>query len=113
MFLGRACCSADSVTSGSAAEQEDNVSRHRGLSADLVGLHCSDHCSDFKTLGSVALVVDFPDVCGGKAYLVAVAGVAMGCLAGNDALREFARKCLSHRFVDIACSGHPHCLIYV
>ena len=113
MFLGRACCSADSVTSGPSAEQENNVARRRGLSADLVGLHCSDHGSDFETLGRVALVVDFPDVCGGEADLIAVAGVAVGCLAGDDALREFAGKCLSHRLVDIACSGHPHCLIYV
>ena len=79
----------------------------------LVSPDGSDHSSHFEALGRVSIVIYFAHVCGGEAYLVAVAGVSMCGLAGDDALRQFSRKCLCHRLVDIACSGHAHGLVDV
>ena len=56
-------------------------------------------------------MVDLTHMGSGKTYLVAVTRIA-GCgFAGDDLLRQFARKRLVHRCIDVAGTRHAHRLI--
>ena len=56
-------------------------------------------------------MIDFAHMCRCQTYLVTVAGVTVSGLAGNDALRKFSCHRVSDRKIDVASSGHAHCLI--
>ena len=56
-------------------------------------------------------MVDLADVGCRKTDLIAVGGISLGGLPGDDLLRELARKCLADRFVDVAGTGDTHRLI--
>ena len=49
----------------------------------------------------------------GETDLVTIAGIAVGRLLGNHALRQLARKCLGNRLVDVACTCNTHCLVNI
>ena len=77
----------------------------------MVSLHGTDDSAHLEPLGSVAVVIDFPDMGGCKPDLVAVAGIAMRSLSRDHLLRKLSRDGLGNRLVDVSRSGHPHCLI--
>ena len=113
VLLGGTCGTAYAVAAGAAAKQQYHVACRRRLPTHIRSLHGANYCADFHTLRSVTVGIDFTHVGGGKAYLVAVAGIASSRLAGNHALRELARDGVGHLGGDVACTSDTHRLIYI
>ena len=76
----------------------------RGSAHDGANLHA---------LGHVTGVIEFVDLTGGKADLVAVAGVAGGGSGYELALRQLALECLGHGDGGVAGTGDTHGLVHV
>ena len=92
MGLGRTCCAAASVASGSAAEKNYHIACGRSLAADICGRGSANDCSQLHVFGNVSLVVDFIHDSGGKTDLVSVGTVAGGSGCRNLSLRKLAWK---------------------
>ena len=69
--------------------------------------------ADLHALGHVAGVIEFVDLAGGKADLVAVAGVAGGSGGYELALRQLALERLGHGDGGVAGAGDTHGLVHV
>ena len=52
-----------------------------------------------------------PDMGRRKSDLVTVAGISLGCLAGDNLPWKFSWNRLSDRLVDVSGTGDSHCLI--
>ena len=111
--LGGAGSAADAVTAGTAAQQDDHITGGGFLAADMAGRRCAHDRADLHALGSVAGVIQLGYLAGGKADLVAVAGVTGG--GGGDQLA--LGQLTGHRFGDglqrVGCAGHAHGLVDV
>ena len=88
--LGGAGGAADAVTAGAAAQQDDLVGGGGALAAHVVCRGSAHDGADLHALGHVAGVIELVDLAGGKADLVAVAGVAGGSGGYELALRQLA-----------------------
>ena len=69
--------------------------------------------ADLHALGHVAGVIELVDLAGGKADLVAVAGVAGGSGGHELALRQLALERLGHGDGGVAGAGDAHGLVHV
>ena len=113
MRLGSAGGAADAVTTGAAAEQDDLVSRSRGLAAHMIGRSRGHDRADLHALGHITGVIDLIHLAGGQTDLVAVGGVA-GRGGGDElTLGELALKRFGNRHGRIGGTGHTHRLIHV
>ena len=77
------------------------------------GRRCAHDCADLHALGSVAGVIQFRDLAGGKANLVAVAGVTGSGGGDQLALGQLAGHRLGDRLQRVGCAGHAHGLVDV
>ena len=71
--LRRACSTADSVTSGGAAEKHYNISRLRAFSSDVYRRSGCHDSADFHALRCVSRMIDLIDDARAQSYLVSVA----------------------------------------
>ena len=78
MSLGSTGSTADTVTTGTTAQQDDLVAGGRGLAAHVVGRGGGYDRTHLHTLGHVTGVVDLIDLAGGQTDLVAIGAVAGG-----------------------------------
>ena len=113
VLLGGASGTSYAVAAGASPEQEDDITGLGALAAHVGSLDGSNHSADLHALGGISLIVDFADVGGGKAYLVAVAGIASGCLAADHALGQLAWDSVRDLGADVAGARHTHGLIDV
>ena len=113
MGLGGAGGAADAVPAGAAAQQDDHIAGGGFLAADMAGRRCTHDRADLHALGSVAGVIQFRDLAGGKADLVAVAGVTGSSGGDQLALGQLAGHRLGDRLQRVGCAGHAHGLVDV
>ena len=73
MLFRRTSRAADTVTSGTASEQEHNIARSRTLPAHAVCLHGTYYGADLKPLCKITVMVNLTYMSGCKTYLVTVA----------------------------------------
>ena len=111
--LGGAGGTADAVTAGAAAQQDDLVGGGGALATHVVFRGSAHDGADLHALGDVAGVIEFVDLTGGKADLVAVAGVAGGSSGHELALRQLALERLGDRDGGVAGAGDAHGLIHI
>ena len=111
MRLGGTGGTADTVAPRASAQQDDDITRGGLLAADMAGRRRADNCADLHALGGVAGVVQLCDLTGGKADLVAVAGIARGSRRDQLALGQLAGHCLGNRLQRVSRTGHAHGLI--
>ena len=78
MSLGSTGSTADTVTTGTTAQQDDLVAGGRGLAAHVVGRGGGYDRTHLHALGHVTGVVDLIDLAGGQTDLVAIGAVAGG-----------------------------------
>ena len=113
VLLRRTGRTADAVAPGAAADEEDNIAGRRRAAEDLRARRGGDHGADFQALRDVAGVVDFRDLAGGEADLVAVGRVAGGGDLADLLLRKLAGESLGERCQGISRAGDAHRLIDV
>ena len=111
--LGGAGGTADAVTAGAAAQQDDLVGGGGALATHVVCRGSAHDGADLHALGDVAGVIEFVDLTGGKADLVAVAGVAGGSSGHELTLRQLALERLGHGDGGVAGAGNTHGLVHV
>ena len=92
VFLGRAGGSADTIAAGAAANEQDHITRSGGTAEDLRARRGGDDCANFEALGDIPGVIDFRDLAGGEADLVAVGRITMRGDLADLLLRELAGK---------------------
>ena len=111
--LGGARGTADAVATGATTQQDDHVAGLRLLAAHMVG-RCGAHDgAHLHALGNIAGMVDFVDLAGRQANLVAVGAVACGCLRHDLALGQLALQRLRDRRARVGSAGHAHGLVHV
>ena len=111
--LGGAGGATDAVTAGAAAQQDDLVGGGGALATHVVCRGSAHDGADLHALGDVAGVIEFVDLTGGKADLVAVAGVAGGSSGHELTLRQLALERLGHGDGGVAGAGDTHGLVHV
>ena len=111
--LGGAGGAADAVTAGAAAQQDDLVGGGGALAAHVVCRGSARDGANLHALGHVARVIELVDLTGGKADLVAVAGVAGGGSGHELALRQLALERLGNRDGGVAGAGDAHGLVHI
>ena len=90
MYLGGTGSAAAAVTSGTSAQQNDDITRIRGLADYIFTWSCAHDGADLHALCHVVGMVNFFYISGGKTDLVAVGAVSAG-RAGHDlSLRKLA-----------------------
>ena len=113
MGLRRAGGTADAVTAGTAAQENDHVPGLGLFAHHVVGRRGGDHGADFHALGRVAGVVELVDLAGGKADLVAVARIA-GRGGGHElALGQLAFHGLRNGYRGVGRARDAHGLVDV
>ena len=113
MDFGRTGCTADTVTAGTSAKQNDDIARIRCHSLYIFTRSGTHNSSDLHSLCNVIRMIDFFDISGCKTDLVAVGTVAVGCLTHQFFLWELTFECFFDRNGRICRTGHTHCLIYI
>ncbi len=113
MALTGAGGTADAVTAGTAAQQDDDIAGGGTLAADIVSRSGSNHSAALQTLGHVAVVVQLGDVAGSQADLVAVGRIACGSGLAQLTLGQLAGDGLAEGLPGVACAGDAHGLVDV
>ena len=113
MSLGRTGCAANAVTTSAAAEKNDDIAIFWALAANVALRSCAYNSTNLHAFCHVAWVVEFRNLAGSKANLVAVAGITCCCRAHNGALRKFSRKGLRNRNGWVCSACDAHCLVDV
>ena len=113
MRLGGTGGTADAVTTGASAQQDDHIAGGGFLAADMAGGGGADHSADLHALGGIAGVVQLGDLPGGKTDLVAVAGIAGGGGGHQLALGQLAGHRFGNRLQRVGSAGDAHRLIHI
>ena len=111
VLLGGAGCSAAAVTSGPAAQKNDNISGIAVLADDIRASCRAHHRADLHALCHVVRVINFRYASGRKTDLISVAGISLRCAGAELLLRELSFQRLRNRNRRICRTGHAHCLI--
>ena len=100
VFLGGTGGTADAVASGASADEQDHVAGCGRAAEDLGARGRGDDRADFEAFGDVAGVIDFGDLAGGEADLVAVGRIAARGDLADLLLREFAGQAFRKRVLE-------------
>ena len=111
VFFGRASGAADAIAAGATADEKDDIAGRGRAAKDLGTRGGGDNRADFQAFGDIAGVIDFRDLAGGEADLVAVGRIAVGGDLADFFLREFAGEGGGEWRARIAGAGDPHGLI--
>ena len=109
--LGRTGSTADAVTAGTAAQQDDHITGCGTFPAHIVSRGSANHSATLQPLGNETVVVDFSNVAGSQADLVAVGRVASGCSLAQLTLGQLACQSLLQRLPGIGSTGDTHSLV--
>ena len=111
--FGGPCRAAAAVAARAAAQQDHHVSGDGLLTAHVCLGHRAHHRADLHTLGDVARVVQLVHHTGGKADLVAVAGIARRGCRHQLALRQLAGHGIPDGHQWVARPGDAHGLVHI
>ena len=113
MGLGRAGGPAHAVTACTAAQQDNDIAGFRVLTDYILSGRRAHDGADLHPLGHIAGMIDFLDLAGSQADLVAVGGIALGRVVDQLFLREFSLQGIRHRNGGVGRAGHAHGLVYI
>ena len=111
--FGRSGGSADSVSSGPSAQQDNLISRSRTLSSNILCRCRTNDCADFHSLCHITRMINLIHQSGGQTNLVAVGAVSVGGGGHDLTLRQLALYGFCSRCQRISRTGHTHCRIYI
>ena len=113
MGLGRTGSAAASVTSGTTAQQNNNISRIRSQTLNRTAGSRPENCSDFHTFCHIIGMINLFYETGSKTDLISVGTVSVCCGAHKLLLRQLARHGILHRLCRIRRSGNTHSLVNI
>ena len=113
MGLGRTCRTADTVTAGTAAEENDDVARSRTYTNDILCRSSTYYGTDLHSLRHITRVIDLIHVTCAEADLVTVGAVSCSCCTHQFLLGELTLERHGNRNSRIAGTGHTHSLVYI
>ena len=113
VYLGGTGCTADTVTSGTSAKQDNDITRIGIFSLNRTSGGSTKNSTDFHTFCHIVRMVNFFYVTGGKTNLVTIGTVTMSSASDQFLLRQFTFQCFFHRYSRISRTGHTHGLIYI
>ena len=111
--LGGTGGTTDTITTGTTAEEDDDITRCRNLTTYVLCRCGCDDGTDLHTLCNIARMIDLIDEAGREADLVTIAGVTVGCGGHELTLWQLALHGLLYRYSRIAGTGDTHRLIYI
>ena len=113
MNLGRTSCTAAAVTSGSATQQNDNITRIRSLADHVFSRSCAHNSTDLHTFCHIVRMIDLFYIAGCKSDLITIRTITTGSTTHQFFLRKLSFQCLRYRNRWISSTSHTHCLIYI
>ena len=113
MTFGRARCASYTVPPCAAAQQDYRIPRCGAFAADIICRSRRYNRAAFQTLGNIAFMVKLRHMARGKAYLVAVRGIARRGGLAQLTLRQLAGKGFIKAYARIARAGYAHSLMDV
>ena len=113
VFFGRAGCTAASVTTGTAAKQNNNVTVFRAFTTNVCRRSRCNNRTDFHSLRSIAVVEELVNHTGSKTDLVTVRGITCRSSGHDLSLRKFTLDGFRNCFCRVCTTGHTHCGINV
>ena len=113
MYLGGTGSTATAVTSGTSAEEDDDITGIGGLTDDIFAGSSAHNSTDLHTLCHVRGMIDLFYKSGSQTDLVTVRGITAGCASYQFLLGQLAVQCLGYGNGRIRRTGDTHCLIYI
>ena len=113
MYFGRSGRAAAAVTTGTSAQQNDNISRIGSFTDHCASRRCAKHCPDLHTFCHIIRMIDFFDASGRQTDLISVRTISVRCPPHQFLLRKFSFQCLIYGNGRICRPSHAHCLIYI
>ena len=113
MFFGGTRSAADAVTTGTAAEEQDDIALLRFFPFYAVFGNGADDSADFHAFGNEGVIIDLSDFPCGKADLVAVRAVTVSRFFTDLALWQLAIERFGNRGTGIRRAGHAHSLVNI
>ena len=111
--LGGTGGTTDTITAGTTAEEDDDITRCRNLTAYVLCRCGCDDGTDLHTLSDIARMIDLIDETGREADLVTIAGVTVGRGRHELTLWQLALHGLLYRYGRITGTGDTHRLINI
>ena len=111
--LGGSGGAAAAVPARSAAQQNDQIARIRGLPDYVLPGSRAHHRADLHALRHVGRMIDFFYIAGGQADLVAVGAVALGRSPHQLLLGQLALQGLLYRDGGVCRARYAHGLVHV
>ena len=111
MGLGGTGCTANTVTAGTTAQQNDHIACCRALTTNIAGRSSSNDSTTLQTLCNIAVMVDLSNMAGGKTDLVAIGRITGGSGLTQLTLRQLTGQRLIQRLPGISSAGDTHSLM--
>ena len=113
VHLGRTGSTAAAVTSGTSAQQDDDITGIRSLT-DYISSGSSTHNgTDFHSLSHIIGMIDFFYKTGSQTDLITIGGISACRTANQLLLRQLTLQGVSHRNGRVGSTGYTHSLIYI
>ena len=113
MNLGGTGSTTNTITSGTSAQQDDNITRIRVFSLNRTSWSRTENSTDFHTFCHIIRMINFFYISGCQTDLVTVRTITVCCASNQLLLRQFSFQCLFNRHCRISCTGYTHSLIYI
>ena len=113
MYFGRTSRTTAAVTSGTAAQQDDDISRIRSLTDHIFSRSSTHNSTNLHTFCHIVRMVNLFYISSSQSNLVTIRAIAAGCTAHQFFLGQFTLQSLRYRNGRVSCAGYTHCLIYI
>ena len=113
MNFGGTGGSADAVTAGTAAQQNDDISGIGGFSLHRASGSRAHHSADLHALRHIVGMINLFHIAGSQTDLVSVGAVAVGSFPHQLLLGQLTFHGILHRHGGICRSCHTHGLVYI
>ena len=113
VYFGRTGSSATAVTAGTAAKQNNDISRIRCFTDHCASRRCSQNGANLHTLCYIIRMINLLNCSGCETDLVTIRAVSMCSFPNKLLLRKLSFHCIFYRYSRICSTGYTHCLIYI
>ena len=113
MNFGRTGSTADTVTSGTSSQKNDDISRIRIFTNNCTSGSSTHNSTNLHSFGNIVRMINFFYIACSQTDLVAIRTVSMGSTSYQFFLRKFTFESFFYRNSRISSTCDTHCLIYI